>query len=252
MLPGREISELAGFKALVFDCYGTLIDTVEGKLEYLRPIFMQKTCPDIAKVLDTFTITQRRLEAENKDMLLPDVMSSSYHESTGLLRLAYDEDAAEAYARSAGDWPAFPDTAEALARLKEAGLKLFVLSNVDNVSFEETRKKLEAEGGILDAAYTAEDIGSYKPDLRNFQYALEHIENDFDISPNEVLSVAHSKYHDVGPAHHIALKSVWISRPRPVPIPTPSRPEDDFRPDWQFDTVGDFADAILLAKAGDA
>jgi FMN phosphatase YigB (HAD superfamily) len=42
-------------------------------------------------------------------------------------------------------------------------------------------------------------VGSYKPDLRNFQYALEQIDTQLGVHPREVLCVAQSKYHDVRP-----------------------------------------------------
>lgn len=45
------------------------------------------------------------------------------------------EEAGKEFGDSVGSWPAFPDSAVALGKLRELGLKLFVLSNVDNESF---------------------------------------------------------------------------------------------------------------------
>jgi hypothetical protein len=70
--------------------------------------------------------------------------------------------AAAAFAASLADWPIFPDTIPALAKLSTAlGLKLVVLSNVDHASFAHTRAALE-HGFAFAATFTAEDIGSYK------------------------------------------------------------------------------------------
>ena len=70
--------------------------------------------------------------------------------------------AAAIFANSLAEWPIFPDTPAALARLSALGLKLAVLSNVDRVSFAHTRAVLERRGGFaFGAVYTAEDIGSY-------------------------------------------------------------------------------------------
>jgi 2-haloacid dehalogenase len=55
---------------------------------------------------------------------------------TGQLRLYHDPEAGRALGESIGDWPVFPDSAEGLGRLKALGLRLVVLSNVDNDSFE--------------------------------------------------------------------------------------------------------------------
>ena len=65
-----------------------------------------------------------------------DSLKNAYLTVTGELRLAFDEDAAIAFGESVGTWPAFPDSSESLGRLKKLGLKLIILSNVDNVSFE--------------------------------------------------------------------------------------------------------------------
>jgi len=76
--------------------------------------------------------------------------------------------AAAAFAASLADWPIFPDTIPALAKLSTAlGLKLVVLSNVDHASFAHTRAALE-HGFAFAATFTAEDIGSYK--LRFFSF----------------------------------------------------------------------------------
>jgi len=40
-----------------------------------------------------------------------------------------------AFGDSVGEWPAFEDSAQALKLLHDGGLKLVILSNVDNESF---------------------------------------------------------------------------------------------------------------------
>lgn len=42
-------------------------------------------------------------------------------------------------------------------------------------------------------------VGSYKPSLRNFDYAIENVKEDFGFDPKDILIVANSKYHDVQP-----------------------------------------------------
>nr|GFD60369.1 hypothetical protein [Tanacetum cinerariifolium] len=80
--------------------------------------------------------------------------------------------------------PAFPDTVAALRRLQKT-FKLVVLSNVDNESFQAGNAH-GLEGFKFDAVYTAQDIGSYKPDLRNFEYMLSHVKEDFGIEKGQV------------------------------------------------------------------
>ena len=63
----------------------------------------------------------------------------------------------------------------------------------------------------FDATYTAEDIGSYKPDPRNFDYMLAHLAAR-GIAREQILHTAESLYHDHVPAKRVGLATCWIHR----------------------------------------
>lgn len=109
-----------------------------------------------------------------------------------------------------GKWPAFPDTIEALNRLKKH-YKLVILSNVDQKSFHEV-----LEGPLkdvrFDAVYTAEEIGSYKPDLNNFHYLLDHVRAELGVEKGKVLHTAHGLKSDHVPALEMEMSSAWVAR----------------------------------------
>ncbi|TYJ54319.1 haloacid dehalogenase, type II [Cryptococcus floricola] len=220
-------------------------DWERGKYEALEEsIFSQKTCPEPEKILRSLGVIENRIQQEDKDRIYPEVLELSYKELTAEHRLWYDPASAQAFGDSVGSWPPFPDSAKALKRLKEMGLKLFVLSNVDNESFAVTRKKLEVGGFEFDGVWTAEDIGSYKPDLRNFRYALGKLEEEFGIEPHEVLAVANSKLGDIRPAHKMNLKAVWINRPHAI---IGVQGQEDVKPEWEFESMEAFADGVKEA-----
>ena len=116
-------------------------------------------------------------------------------------------DECESYGLSVRDWPAFVDSPGALQYLKKY-YKLIILSNVDNRTFSFSNRKLRVE---FDAIYTAEDIGSYKPDDRNFDYMLGHI-GDLGIQKAGLLHTAESLFHDHGPANKHGIAGCWINR----------------------------------------
>lgn len=123
---------------------------------------------------------------------------------------------AEAFGNSAGEWPAFPDTVEAMTRLGKYH-KLVALTNVDRESLACTNAGLLNGVGFW-RAYLAQDIGSYKPDLRNFEYFLKHLDEDDKseggqgITRDENLHVAQSLFHDDKPAKQMRISCVWINR----------------------------------------
>lgn len=109
-------------------------------------------------------------------------------------------------ADSLPSWRAFPDTVDALRRLKER-YRLAIVSNIDDDLFEATRAKLGVE---LDWVVTAEAVNSYKPSPRNFEAA----ERAFRVSRAHWLHAAQSLYHDVVPARQFGLTTVWVNRRR--------------------------------------
>ena len=145
-----------------------------------------------------------------------------------------------AYGRSVGNWPAFPDSAEALRELKRH-FKLVILSNVDNESFALSNKRLEVE---FDAIYTAEDIGSYKPSLRNFEYMIEKLAT-LGIAKEQILHTAESLFHDHEPANTIGLKSAWIYRRHGQEgYGATMRPGSKPKYDFKFNSLADLVQAF--------
>jgi putative hydrolase of the HAD superfamily len=133
------------------------------------------------------------------------------------------------YGHSIKDWPAFPDSADALQYLKQH-YKLVILSNVDNESFAASNRKLGVE---FDAIYTAEDIGSYKPADTNFEYMLAMLKQ-LGIEKPDILHTAESLFHDHAPANRCGLKSCWIYRRHEqagfgATMPPGEMPRYDFR-----------------------
>jgi 2-haloalkanoic acid dehalogenase type II len=116
-------------------------------------------------------------------------------------------DQCRAYGLSVANWPAFPDSADALQYLKQH-FKLIVLSNIDNDSFSYSNQKLAVD---FDAVYTAEDVGAYKPAARNFDYMLSKI-GEIGVCREELLHTAESMFHDHAPANEFGLASCHIYR----------------------------------------
>ena len=108
---------------------------------------------------------------------------------------------------SVGDWPAFADSADALARL-QARFRLVVITNCDNDLFAASNKRL---GVAFDEVITAEQAGSYKPSHHNFEVAFERVAR-LGVRRERILHVAQSLFHDHVPAHELGMTTVWVNR----------------------------------------
>ncbi|MFY9237744.1 MAG: haloacid dehalogenase type II [Roseovarius sp.] len=199
---------LSDFKALTFDVYGTLIDWESGMIAGLKPLTDQMTpAPSRDTVLEAHAFYESTCQRYTPAKDYREVLAIVYKRLAEEWGLAASWNEAEIYGHFVEHWPAFPDSAEALAYLRDH-FKLIVLSNVDNASFAYSDAKL---GHPFHATYVAGDIGSYKPDPRNFDYMLEHL-GRVGIEAGDILHTAESMFHDHGPANRHRLANCWIYR----------------------------------------
>jgi 2-haloalkanoic acid dehalogenase type II len=233
--------ELAEFEALSFDCYGTLIDWELGLTAVLKP-WARRRGLDVEdeQLLAAFSARESAAEAEHPTERYPDILARSMRALGQDLGATVSDQDAAALARSIPDWPAFPDSHDALVRLGR-GRRLIILSNVDRASFAHSNARLDV---TFTSILTAEDIGSYKPSPRNFEALLEEARR-LGVEPGKLVHVAQSLFHDHLPAQQAGLPTVWINRrhDRPGWGATPA-PSSAVTPDWEFPSMASFAAAV--------
>lgn len=240
--------KLTDFKALTFDCYGTLIDWESGMVAALQPLVDKVSRPlSRNEVLEAHARNESRQQAKTPGKPYRELLAVVYKRLAEEWNVTASWEECLAYGRSVRDWPAFPDTVEALRELKKH-YQLVILSNVDNESFSYSNARL---GVAFDAIYTAEDIGSYKPAAANFDYMLEALAIR-GIAKADILHTAESLFHDHKPANAAGLASCWIYRRHAdegfgATMDPGAMPHYDFR----FDSLGEMA-AAVKAEAGGA
>jgi 2-haloalkanoic acid dehalogenase type II len=199
---------LRDFKVLTFDCYGTLIDWESGMIAALTPL-TDRLHGRLTRneILEAHARHESNQQQQTPGKRYRELLAVVYRRLAEEWNIPVDWDECVRYGNSIQDWPAFPDTAQALRYLKEH-YKLVILSNVDNESFAASNRKL---GVQFDAIYTAEDIGSYKPSDANFEYMISMLKSrGYDRS--KILHTAESMFHDHAPANRHKLNSCWIYR----------------------------------------
>ena len=204
--------QLTDYRVLTFDCYGTLIDWETGIWDALQPLIMRNRDAEDTReaALLAFGQGESLQEQETPGLLYPELLARVHRRIADSLGMRSDPELDEAFGASVPDWPAFPDTADALRVLKRH-FRLVILSNVHKDGIAGSNRKLGVE---FDAIYTAEDIGSYKPADANFEYLLAHLASDFGLDRSDVLHTAQSLHHDHVPAKRFGLANAWIDRQR--------------------------------------
>jgi 2-haloacid dehalogenase/putative hydrolase of the HAD superfamily len=201
------------FDIITFDCYGTLIDWESG----IAGAFLDAAQKD--------GITLRRenvLRAyEHHEPIVEHEQYRAYRDVLALtaLRVAqalgWSLETGEFLPSSLPGWKPFADTNRALERLRAAGYRLGILSNVDDDLLAETRRHFTVD---FDLVITAQQVRSYKPAPGHFLAAKEHI------GSAPWLHGAQSNFHDVVPANAMGIPTAWVNRrgdtPRPGGVPT--------------------------------
>ncbi|MET3590711.1 MULTISPECIES: haloacid dehalogenase type II [Mesorhizobium] len=232
--------KLTDFKALTFDCYGTLIDWETGMIDGLKPL-TERTGRSLSRneILEAHARHESSQQKWTPERRYSDLLAIVYRRLAEEWSVVVTREECITYGESVKDWPAFADSAKALQYLKQH-YKLIILSNVDNKSFSFSNEKL---GVYFDAIYTAEDIGSYKPSERNFDYMLEKL-GTIGVAKGQILHTAESMFHDHVPASRLGLKSCWIYRRHADQgFGATMHPGDMPKVDFRFDSMADFAKA---------
>jgi 2-haloacid dehalogenase len=231
---------LTDFEALSFDCYGTLIDWEAGIGAVLARWARERGLSiRVEELLEEYARAEARQEEQTPKALYPEVLRAAMRSLGASLGVAVTAEQSERLAMSVPDWPAFPDSPAALAALSSR-YKLIILSNIDRRSFASSNARL---GVRFDAIITAEDVGSYKPSLRNFEILVNTVRG-LGVEDGRLLHVAQSLFHDHVPAQSLGLPTVWIDRRAEVagwgatPPPTVV-----VTPDWTFPSMAAFAAA---------
>jgi 2-haloacid dehalogenase len=225
-------------EVLTFDCYGTLIDWEAGITAGLRAVLDRRgvgACDE--ELLERYARHEAAIEA-GPYVRYREVLARSLRAVCADVGVETTDAEAAAFGGSVGDWPAFPDSPGALARLA-ARYRLAVITNCDDDLFAASNRRL---GLTFDWVITAEQVGSYKPSRRNFEVAFERI----GVPRERILHVAQSLFHDHVPAQRLGLATAWIDRRHDRPG-SGATPPASATPDLVAPDMATFADLVTSA-----
>ncbi len=191
------------FDVITFDCYGTLIDWETG----IADAFLQAARTDGVElrrdaILRAYEAIEPIVERE-RFRIYRDVLTETATRVAQSLGWPLASERATFLADSVPSWKPFPDTNAALERLRDAGYRLGILSNVDDDLLQATRRHFTVE---FDPIVTAQQVRSYKPAHGHWQAARERI------GDARWLHAAQSNFHDVVPANALGIPSAWVNR----------------------------------------
>lgn len=193
------------YDVITFDCYGTLIDWRSGITEAFqraaREDGIELRADDVLREYNRVEpVVQRERYRLYRDVLA----ETTYRAARGLgWPLSFER--ATFLAQSLPSWKPFADTNPALERLRGAGYKLGILSNIDDDLLAATRRHFTVG---FDLIITAQQVKSYKPARPHFDAAREWI------GSARWLHAAESNFHDIVPTNAMGVANAWVNRNR--------------------------------------
>jgi 2-haloalkanoic acid dehalogenase type II len=190
------------YDIVTFDCYGTLIDWVSG----IRDAFAHAAAEDgIGLATDDALKLYAQIEpiVERDYRPYRDVLIETAGRVAHALGWRLDYQRATFLVNSLPSWRPFADTNPALERMRDAGIKLGLLSNVDDDLLAATRRHFTVD---FDLIITAQQVRSYKPGHAHFLTARQRI------GDARWLHAAQSDLHDIVPTNVLGIPNAWINR----------------------------------------
>lgn len=234
--------DFSRFDALTFDCYGTLIDWEAGLLDAFRAVLpAHGVAIDDEALLGQYASFEAGAEA-GPYLRYREVLATGLRGVAAGAGVEVTDAEVAAFGGSVVDWPAFPDSHDALARLTER-FRLGVLTNCDDDLFAASNARL---GVDFDWVVTAQQVGSYKPAEANFRALFERLGAD-GVGRERILHVAQSLYHDHAPAKRLGMATVWIDRRHDRPG-AGATPVAEARPDATFPDMASFRAAAVRQR----
>lgn len=208
--------QLSGIKACVFDAYGTLFDVhapvgrVAGRLgdkaSSLSDMWRQKQLQYtwlrslMGAHADFWQVTGEALDFA---MAAHAVADDALRDELMALYRTLD---------------AYPDAAPALEALQARGLKTAILSNGSPDMLQAAVGSAGLDS-LLNATYSIEDVGIYKPDPKVYAMASE----DLGVMPREICFVSANGWDAAGAAF-FGFQVTWLNRFAQTPENLPAKP----------------------------
>lgn len=191
------------YEVLSFDVYGTLIDFENGILGALKPVLKNHNIYlNDEQILELYGEIEARIQ-EEKFSKYRQVLKKVVYEFGDRFDFKLLSTEENCLVNTLGTWMPFPNIVESLHTLKKT-YRLAVLSNIDDDLFCLSAKHLDVD---FDWVITSEQAKSYKPSLDSFKFAIKKI----GVSPEKILHISNSMYHDIIPARALGLSTAWIN-----------------------------------------
>lgn len=207
-----------GYTDLVFDLYGTLVDihTEENDLVWEKAAFFfgfygAQYSPEELKSAFLAELRRREAKAGQSYECFPDIpfeqLMATLFEAKGIENAhALGLQAAQLFRISSLEYiRLYPCVLAALTALRQAGCRLWLLSNAQRV-FTAYELRLLGLESYFDGIYISSDFGCRKPDLRFYKALME----EQNLKPADCLMIGNNRFTDITGARNAGMTTLYM------------------------------------------
>lgn len=236
MATATAVKPLSAFTYVTFDVVGTLID-FEGAIKGALTEIAAKEGVDVDG--EAALSVYRDARYEPGAGLFPDDLGRCYSRIAAAFGLPDTEEYRQFMIESVGEAKPFPDSFEAMARLK-GHYKLIAMTNARRWALDKYAAKL---GEPFWAGFSADDTGTEKPDPDYFHQVFSFVGKDGG-TKDDILHTAQSQYHDIGISRELGMTNAWIQRRHGQKgYGGTIEPKEFTEPDYHFHALIELAEA---------
>lgn len=242
-------------RGLLFDLGGTLFSYALGP-EMGRPIFeaaealeIDARRSEIGRAWGEANAEAMRAFAELEYFLHRDLFHTTLETFAARFERSVSADIADRFQKAqtravVDNLPIRDDTHSTLAALKQRGLYLSIVSNIDD---DQLRPLVQRHGlsDVLDDWTSSEEARSCKPHTGIYHYALQKA----GLDAAEALFVGDSLHHDVAGANAAGIRSVRIADPG-IATPLTQGLAITAEPDYVIGSLGELIEIVDDLNAG--
>lgn len=202
------------FKIIFWDLDGTLISLVIAEKNGIKNALYEIGLGNIYsdKLFNDYHLINKHCweKLETKDMTLDEVYHARFRYLFDKYNINYDTlEFNKIYQKHMSNAVCEIDNSIQLLNELKPYVKQYITTN-GTIEVQSNKIRIGGFDKIVDGIFISEETGHNKPDIRFFQYVLDHINEK--VALDEILMVGDSQTSDMTGANNIGIKSCYVNR----------------------------------------
>lgn len=207
---GRIMFDMTKTKAVLWDLDDTLYSRVNAARQTFYGMFRENFYPDESDEFIGQAVDFMMSQAKRNNMVHDEAFRAVLEKYPARKPYIRSNCLDYYYAHISDFAEPFPEQIEVIKKLRKAGIKTALVTNVSSERIYSQKKKIDVLGieSLFDCIVLSGELGIHKPDRRIFDYTAKRL----GVSNEECVFVGDDPDSDISGALNADMEAVWIDR----------------------------------------